>query len=262
MNAESIKNRRLKLTLGLVATVLMMISDLLWKIKGPSQIKTTLGTFADTAWLDTAMWQLIVSNLLFAAAMPLYYIGFRELYHMVQERAANRLDIKLAKLFKFSVIAAVISLLFIHILCVNMPLILKALAPHLDIIKAAEITNSIMMANIGPMIIYFVAADGLMSVVWCILVWRRCFPVNRLALLCNPVCAAALGSILAQAPWPISLIDTVAEPCGHLLLMIVALIILNKDSRQTPVRRRRPPQDDLPPVYNLDDDPDADVTVI
>ena len=260
MTEKEMKKRRLKLLLGLTACVLMMVSDLLWKATGYSAVGTTRGAFADVAWLDVAMWRLVLSNILTAIAVPRYFVGFCEMYRIIRERVTDKMGKRLASLFRVGVIAGTIAFLFIHTLCVSMPMILKLVEPELDVIKAAELTNRYMMLNIAPMVFYFLAADGVISVAMIALVWRRNLPVSRLALVCNPICAAALGSLLAMLPWPLSLIDTVAEPCGHLLIVVIGLIIVRKDSRRLPRRRKK--EEDLPPIINLDDEPDSDFTVI
>lgn len=262
MTEKEMKKRRLRLLLGVGACVLMMISDLLWKVKGNSPVSTTLGAFADTAWLDIATWRLVLSNILTAAAVPLYFIGFTEMYQVIRERAFSKLEKRLAMLFRVGVIAGTIAFLFIHTLCVSMPMILKLMEPQLGAIKAAELTNRYMMLNITPMIGYFIAADGVISVVTAMLVWKKTLPFNRLSLLCNPLCTAALGSILAMLPWPLSLIDAISEPCGHLLIVLLGLAIVSKDSRRMPHRRSGKDDGEKPPILNLDDEPDSDVTVI
>ena len=261
MTEKEMKKRRLRLWLGVAACVLMMVSDLLWKAKGYSPVSTTRGSFADLMWLDIATWRLVLSNILTAIAVPLYYIGFTEMYRIIRERAFSKLEKRLASLFRIGVIAGTIAFLFIHTLCVSMPMILQLTAPGMDVIKAAEITNRYMMLNIVPMIGYYLAADGVISVVMIILIWKKTLPVSRLALVCNPLCTAAIGSILAMLPWPLSLIDTVSEPCGHLLIVLLGLIVTAKDSRRLPRRRERR-KEELPPIINLDDEPDSDFTVI
>ena len=83
MTAELLKKRKRNLWLGVIAAVLMMAGDLLWQMRGAGAVNTTLGAFADKAWLDMSTWRFVVSNLLFAAAVPLYYIGFTEMYKLI-----------------------------------------------------------------------------------------------------------------------------------------------------------------------------------
>lgn len=260
MNEQAMKKRRQKLLLGAAACALMMISEFLWKAHGNAPVSTRLGAFADTAWLDVAVWRLVLSNILTAVAMPLYYIGFCEMYRIIRERAATKIEKRLAGFFRVGVIAGTIALLFIHTLCVSMPMILQLIEPQIGVIKAAELTNQYMKLNMPIMIVYYLAVDVVLSVTMAALVWKKTLPVNRLALLCNPLCSAVIGSVLAMLPWPLSLIDTFSEPCGHLLIMIVGLIIFAKDARRMPRRKGR--ADDLPPILNLDDEPDSDITVI
>lgn len=260
MTDQDMKKRKHKLLLGVAACALMMISEFLWKAAGYSPVATTRGAFADIAWLDVAEWRLVLSNILTALAVPLYYIGFGEMYRMIRERARGKAELRLASLFRVGVIAGTISFVFVHTLCVSMPMIMQLVTPHTDAITAAELTNRYMMLNIAPMILYFLAADGVLSVAMVVLIWRRALPVNRLALVCNPLCAAAVGSVLEMLPWPMSLINTVSEPCGHLLMMIIALIMYKKDSRLS--HHGNGGEEDLPPVLNLDDEPDSDYTVI
>ena len=261
MREKDMKRRRLRLLLGVAGCALLMISDFLWKATGDSAVGTTLGAFADAAWLEIPTWRLVLSNILCASAVPLYFVGFSEMYRMIRERAADKSDQRLAQFFRVGVIAGTISLVFIHTLCVSMPMMMQLVAPDLGTVRAAELVNRYMKLNLAPMIAYFLAADGVLSVVMIILVWKKALPFSRLAALCNPLCAAAIGSVLAQLPWPLSLIDTVSEPCGHLLVLILGLLLWKKDVRRMP-RRRQKDGDDLPPILNLDDEPDSDFTVI
>ena len=262
MTAEMMKKRKRNLILGAVAAVLMMIGDILWQARGAGAVNTTLGAFADKAWLDMSAWRFIVSDILFAAAVPLYYIGFTEMYHLIREHARNKTDRIFAMLFRVGMLAGTMAFIFIHVLCVNMPLIMREIAPYMTVEKAAEITNNIMMLNIVPMVLYFIATDVVLTVSMMAIVWRKSLPVNRLALLCNPICAAVIGNVLGMLPWPMNQISYAGEACGHLLIMIVGIIVAVKDEKQMPKLRRKKPEDDDRPIINLDDEPDADVTVI
>ncbi len=263
MTAELLKKRKRNLLLGLIAAALMMIADLLWQARGAGAVNTTLGAFADKAWLGMSTWRFVVSDLLVAAAVPLYYIGFTEMFCVIRDHARDKTDKLLTKLFRIGMLAGTMAFIFIHALCLNMPLIMQGIAPYMSVEKAAEITNSIMMLNIAPMVLYFLAADGVLTVVMFMLILRKTLPVNRLALLCNPVCAAVIGTVLGQLPWPLSQISYMGEACGHLLIMIVGLIVVAKDEKQMPkLRRKKPKDEDERPIINLDDEPDADITVI
>lgn len=261
MTAELLKKRKRNLWLGVIAAVLMMAGDLLWQMRGAGAVNTTLGAFADKAWLDMSTWRFVVSNLLFAAAVPLYYIGFTEMYKLILDHVRDKADRVFAKLFRVGMLAGTMAFIFIHTLCLNMPLIMQGIAPYVAVEKAAEITNNIMMLNIVPMVLYFLAADGVMTVAMCALVWRKTLPVNRVALLCNPLFAAVIGNILGMLPWPMSQLTYMGEASGHLLIMIVGLIVVAKDEKQMPKLRKKKPADDSP-IINLDDELDADVTVI
>lgn len=261
MYDKELKKRRLRLWLGMGGCALLMIAELLWAAKGYSPVGTAMGAFADSAWLSTATWRLVASNIITAAAAPLCFIGYMEMYRIIRERARCKLELRLAWWFRFGAIAATIAFVFIHTLCVSMPMIMQLVAPLADAAKAAELANQYMMLNIVPMVGYYLAADGVLFVVILILVWRRELPVSRFALICNPLCTAALGSVLAMLPWPMSQIQAAAEPCGHLLIMVLGLITVMKDARKRP-QRRPGGNADLPPVWNLDDEEDSDITVI
>ena len=152
MTAEMMKKRKRNLILGAVAAVLMMIGDILWQARGAGAVNTTLGAFADKAWLDMSAWRFIVSDILFAAAVPLYYIGFTEMYHVIREHARDKTDRIFATLFRVGMLAGTMAFIFIHVLCVNMPLIMREIAPYMTVEKAAALTNNIMMLNIVPML--------------------------------------------------------------------------------------------------------------
>lgn len=263
MTSEMMKKRKRNLWFGVIAAALMMLADLLWQARGAGAVDTTLGAFADKAWLDMSTWRFVLSDLLAAAAVPLYYIGFTEMFRVISDHVRDKTDRILATLFRIGMLAGTMAFIFIHVLCVNMPLIMQGVAPYVSVEKAAEITNSIMMLNIAPMVLYFLAADGVLTVVMFVLILRKTLPVNRLALLCNPVCAAVIGTVLGQLPWPLSQISFMGEACGHLLIMIVGLIIVAKDEKQMPkLRKKKPKDEDDRPIINLDDEPDAEITMI
>lgn len=263
MTAEIMKKRKRKLWLGVLGTALMMLADLLWQARGAGAVNTTLGAFADKAWLDMSTWRFVVSDILVAAAVPLYYIGFTEMFRIIGDHARDKTDRLFAKLFRIGMLAGTMAFIFIHTLCLNMPLIMQGIAPYMTVEKAAEITNNIMMLNIAPMVLYFLAADGMLSVVTVLLIWRKSLPVSKLFLLCNPLCMSVIGTILGMLPWPLSQLTYMGEASGHLLIMIVGLIVVSKDIKQMPKLRKRKPQDeDDRPIINLDDEPDADITVI
>lgn len=262
MNTKAIQTRRRNLLLGAAASVMFMIGDWLWKAQGPGATAETLGMFIDAAWLDMGMWRFVVSNILAAAAVPLYYIGFMEMYRIIRDHVRDKRDEALAKWFRVGVLAGTISFVFIHTLCLSLPIIFKQAAAYLDVTKAAEIADRVMVLNIVPMIAYFLAADGVLCVVMVMLVWRRTLPVGRAAVLCNPVVTAVLGNVFALLPWPISQLDPASESLGHLLIMVVGLITLHHDEKQMPrLRRKRSVPDDRP-IINLDDLPDSDINYL
>lgn len=260
MTAEMLKKRKRNLLLGLIGAVLMVVGDMLWQVRGAGAVTTTLGAFADKAWLDMGVWRFVTSNILFAAAVPLYYIGFTEMYHMIREHGRDKTDRVLIRLFRIGMLAGTMAFIFIHTLCLNMPLIMQGIAPHVTVEKAAEITNHVMMLNIVPMVLYFLAADGLLTVAMIALVWRKTLPVNKFAWLCNPICTAVIGNVLGMLPWPMNQISYAGEAFGHLMIMVVALIVLKKDEKLMPKRRKK--QDDDRPILNLDDEPDTDITIV
>lgn len=264
MTSEMLAKRKRNLILGAVGTALLMLADLLWQARGAdaAAVDTVLGAFADKAWLDMGTWRFVTSDILVALAVPLYYIGFTEMYKMMRERARDKTDRRLATMFRIGMLAGTMAFLFIHAICLNMPLIMRSIAPYMSVEEAAKITNDIMMLNIIPMIGYFIAADIVLSVAVFVSVWRRSLPLNRFALLCNPLCAAAIGTVLGQLPWPFGQVSYMGETSGHLLIMIAALIILKKDEKKMPKRRKKPAEEEDRPIINLDDEPDADLTVI
>ncbi len=262
MTAEMLKKRKRKLLLGVIACALMMIGDILWQARGAGAVNTTLGAFADKAWLNMDSWRFVVSNLLFAAAVPLYYIGFTEMYRIIREHARDKTDRIMAKLFRIGMLAGTMAFIFIHTLCLNMPMIMQGIAPLTTVENAAKITNDIMMLNIIPMVLYYLATDLVLTVAMMALVWRKALPVSKVALICNPICMAVIGNILSMLPWPMNQISYAGEACGHLLIMVVALIVVKKDEKQMPKRRQKTAEEDERPIINLDDEPDADITVI
>lgn len=185
-----------------------------------------LGLIADTGWLTIADWRIAASNLLGAAAVPLYFVAANELLRLLdaqnpkgKEKGRDRF----LWLFRIGNYAGFLSFVFIHIACGL--LILQFNAAY-EVIGNADVAMGLDLrlfwAQAVPFLAYFAAADLFTTVGWMGLVLKKAIPVSRLWALASPLGLALLGQVFSALKIGFKGIDAGFESLGWLLMFVAA----------------------------------------
>ena len=98
-----------------------------------------------------------------------------------------------------------------------------------DMTISIDMVFCVLKSILIPMGISFIVCDGFATVAWIGMLLKRLFPVNRLAVICNPVIIALLGQLMNLIREGM---DSGFESLGWLLMYLVcALKPVKKDER-------------------------------
>ena len=235
------KTRRLML-LGIAGCLLYVVGDFLFAATGRGQTTETIGLFTRVAYLDMAAWRMWASILCGFVGSLLYYMGFHQMYGLLDLRVTERRDRRWVRLFKVAYITGTVAWTWTHAMFMTDALIFKyVFDAYGDMRAAADIANRVFYANAPGMAAAYVLCDVGLTVVMIALVWRRVIPLKRtgariLATLCNPIMLpGVVGNLLSLLPWPLNQLDHGTESFGHALVLMLGLILL-KEMRQRSVK--------------------------
>lgn len=214
-----------KISLAIPAFLFAIIGDYLigyepWDVE-------PLGMIADTGWLTIADWRIALSNLLGAAAVPLFFVAANEFLRLLDEqnpKGNDKWKDRFIRMFRIGNYAGFVAFLFIHIACGL--LILQFNAAY-DIIgdadKAMAIDLRIFLAEAIPFLVYFVVADLFVTLGWIGMVLKKVIPLSKIWLLACPLLAALIGQIFSVFQIGFRGIDSGFESLGWLLMFVAAV---------------------------------------
>jgi len=234
---------RRSMMLGIFGCLLYVVGDFLYAATAPGQSKEAIGLFARMAYLDMAPWRMWASILCGFIGTYFYYIGFHQMYGLLDRRVTERRDRIWVRLFRVAYITGTVAWTWVHAMFMTNALIFKyVFDAYGDVQAAADIANRVFYANGPGMAAAYVLCDIGLTVVMITLVWKRIIPLKStwarvLATLCNPIMLpGVVGNLLALLPWPLDQLDHGTESFGHALVLMLGLILL-KEMRKRSVRR-------------------------
>ena len=238
-NAE--KTRKLML-LGIAGCLLYVTGDFLFAATGRGQTTETIGLFTRVAYLDMATWRMWASILCGFVGSLLYYMGFHQMYGLLDIRVTEPKDRLWVRLFRVAYITGTVAWTWVHAMFMTDALIFKyVFDAYGDMQKAADIANRVFYANGPGMAAAYILCDVGLTVIMVALVWKGIIPLKRtgariLATLCNPILLpGVVGNLMALLPWPLNQLDHGTESFGHALVLVLGLILLKhmRRSRST-----------------------------
>ena len=239
-NAE--KTGRL-MRVGITGCLLYVVGDFLFAATGRGQTTQTIGLFTRVAYLDMAAWRMWASILCGFVGSLLYYMGFHQMYGLLDVRVTEQRDRVWVRLFKTAYITGTVAWTWVHAMFMIDALIFKyVFEAYGDMQRAADIANRVFYANAPGMAAAYILCDVGLTVIMIALVWKRIIPLKRtgariLATLCNPILLpGVVGNLLGLLPWPLNQLDHGTESFGHALVLVLGLILL-KDMRRRSVIR-------------------------
>lgn len=235
------KTRKLML-LGIAGCLLYVTGDFLFAATGRGQTTETIGLFTRVAYLDMATWRMWASILCGFVGSLLYYMGFHQMYGLLDIRVAEPKDRLWVRLFRVAYITGTVAWTWVHAMFMTDALIFKyVFDAYGDMQKAADIANRVFYANGPGMAAAYILCDVGLTVIMVALVWKGIIPLKStgariLATLCNPILLpGVVGNLMALLPWPLNQLDHGTESFGHALVLVLGLILLKhmRRSRST-----------------------------
>ena len=227
--------------LGITGCLLYVIGDFLFAATGPGQSTETIGLFTRVAYLDMAEWRMWSSILCGFVGSLLYYMGFHQMYGLLDARVTGQRDRIWVRLFKVAYITGTVAWTWVHAMFMTDALIFKhVFDAYGDMRSAADIANRVFYANAPGMAAAYILCDVGLTITMIALVWKRIIPLKStgariLATFCNPILLPGVaGNLLALLPWPLNQLDHGTESFGHALVLMLGLILL-KEMRGKPV---------------------------
>lgn len=229
--------------LGITGCLLYVIGDFLFAATGPGQSTETIGLFTRVAYLDMAEWRMWASILCGFVGSLLYYMGFHQMYGLLDARVTGQRDRIWVRLFKVAYITGTVAWTWVHAMFMTDALIFKhVFDAYGDMHSAADIANRVFYANAPGMAAAYILCDVGLTITMIALVWKRIIPLKStgariLATFCNPILLPGVaGNLLALLPWPLNQLDHGTESFGHALVLMLGMILL-KEMHGKPVNQ-------------------------
>lgn len=231
---EVTRKARKLLIIGILGCLLYAIGDYLYAATGKGQTTESIGFMVKVAYLDMATWRMAASILCGFVGTLLYYMGFHQMYRLLDIHITNGKDRKWVKLFRVAYISGTVGWAYVHAMFMNVALIFKFVYQNYgDIPTAADIANKVFYCNAVPMLIAFVLCDVVLTVIMIVMVWKRFIPLKSsgmriLATLFNPmIFQGIVGNLFTLLPWPLNQFDHGTESMGHALVLVLGLVLLS-----------------------------------
>ena len=217
---------RQKILFGCFAMILAMIGDYLLGFG-------TFGTTSDSiAYMGITAnvvpdWRYTLSSFLGFLCVPFFSMGVLELLKVLEKKYGLQNE-KLYKLFKIANWSGILYFAFIHIGICMLPVVFNAgMDATGDMTMSIDMVIRVLKSILVPMGISFIVCDGFVTVAWIGMVLKRILPVNRLAIICNPVIIALIGQLMNLIQEGL---DSGFESLGWLLMYLVcAMRLVEKD---------------------------------
>ena len=218
------EKRNCKLLLGILGCILFMVGDWLLDMKGAGNV--SMG-FVESNWVNMSMWRFEASILLGALGTPLYWCAAREMTAIFAERCGkSKMERTMQRVFSVGVAAAVLSWVFIHIMCCMLPVIFKCTyAVFPDAEAVTGVVNRLAAYIAVPFFAYFIVSDGCLSMAWIYMAWNRKIDCSRWTILCCPLFTLVLAHIVNYIP-VLDQLTGAFESMGHLLMLVTVLFCL------------------------------------
>ena len=201
---------RKKILLGCLAMVLAMIGDYL----------LGFGTFSTSSSPDAYMgitanvvpdWRYALSSILGFLCAPIFAVAALELMKVMETKYA-------------------LGFAFIHIGICMLPVVFNAgMDATGDLRVSVDMVIRVAKSVAVPMGLGFIICDCFAMIAWVGIVLKGMLPVNKIALICNPVFIALLGQLMNYVAEGL---DSGFESLGWLLMYLVcAMSLVGKEER-------------------------------
>ena len=214
--------------LGCFAMVLAMIGDYLLgfvTFSMTSDPNVPMGIAANVV----PDWRYAISSILGFLCVPFFAVAVLELLKVMEKKYGLGKQ-KLYRLFKIANWGGILYFAFIHVGICMLPVVFNAgMEATGDMAASIGMMLRVLKSIAVPMAVGFIVCDGFVTVAWIGMVVKGLLPVNKIALICNPIIIALLGqlmNLIAEG------LDSGFESFGWLLMYLVcAMELVGKEER-------------------------------
>lgn len=222
--------RKQALFLGIVGNVLYMIGDWLIDALGPGNVE--VGLLGESNWVSMPMWRFDASLLLGAAASVLMIPALREWMRIADEvkDPSSKMGLRMARLFKAGLWAALVSCFFIHSMCCLVGVIFKNIyAVYEDASAAYAILDKIGGSFLVPFFLFYFFFELAVGIGYIYMVVKKRLALKWPALLCCSLCTLLILELLIlSGKWLVHDIVTAGESFGWVLMMAMGILHLQR----------------------------------
>ena len=219
---------RQRILMGCVSMAMAMIGDYLLGY-GTIEMTSAPGAYMGLAWNVVPDWRYSVSSILGFGCAALFAIAAVTLMRVMEGKYALG-ESRLYRLFKIANWGGILYFAFIHIAICMLPVVFNAgMEATGDIPSSANMALRVAKSIAVPLVLGFIVCDGFVTVAWIGMVVRRMLPLNKAALIFNPIMIALIGQLMNYVHHGL---DSGFESLGWgLMYLVCAMKLVGKQER-------------------------------
>ena len=214
--------------MGCVSMAMAMIGDYLLGY-GTIEMTSAPGAYMGLAWNVVPDWRYSVSSILGFGCAALFAIAAVTLMRVMEGKYALG-ESRLYRLFKIANWGGILYFAFIHIAICMLPVVFNAgMEATGDIPSSANMALRVAKSIAAPLVLGFIVCDGFVTVAWIGMIVRGMLPLNKAALIFNPIMIALIGQLMNYVHHGL---DSGFESLGWgLMYFVCAMKLVGKQER-------------------------------
>ena len=219
---------RQRILMGCVSMAMAMIGDYLLGY-GTIEMTSAPVAYMGLAWNVVPDWRYSVSSILGFGCAALFAIAAVTLMRVMEGKYALG-ESRLYRLFKIANWGGILYFAFIHIAICMLPVVFNAgMEATGDIPSSANMALRVAKSIAAPLVLGFIVCDGFVTVAWIGMIVRGMLPLNKAALIFNPIMIALIGQLMNYVHHGL---DSGFESLGWgLMYFVCAMKLVGKQER-------------------------------
>ena len=219
---------RQRILMGCVSMAMAMIGDYLLGY-GTIEMTSAPVAYMGLAWNVVPDWRYSVSSILGFGCAALFAIAAVTLMRVMEGKYALG-ESRLYRLFKIANWGGILYFAFIHIAICMLPVVFNAgMEATGDIPSSANMALRVAKSIAVPLVLGFIVCDGFVTVAWIGMIVRGMLPLNKAALIFNPIMIALIGQLMNYVHHGL---DSGFESLGWgLMYFVCAMKLVGKQER-------------------------------
>ncbi len=219
---------RQRILMGCASMAMAMIGDYLLGY-GTIEMTSAPGAYMGLAWNVVPDWRYSVSSILGFGCAALFAIAAVTLMRVMEGKYALG-ESRLYRLFKIANWGGILYFAFIHIAICMLPVVFNAgMEATRNIPSSANMALRVAKSIAVPLVLGFIVCDGFVTVAWIGMIVRGMLPLNKAALIFNPIMIALIGQLMNYVHHGL---DSGFESLGWgLMYFVCAMKLVGKQER-------------------------------